>query len=207
MSAEECTFANKKSNSDFFLSNNFTFQQIAWWSGYYRSCTACKHTLGVRFRAVSTVIYEICPKESPCVSEEAVCDPSTVLSCWIFPVNSVSITPLLSAPLHQPVPTLLPVLYQDLWCMHALGLVWEKGRKGERDERGIGRGVKGRGVSWLFVLHCSHPCDQSREETCRALLQERHVVWFFKGAYNLKNQPLCFSSRMNTYNWVHNMIK
>lgn len=38
--------------------------------------------------------------------------------------------------------------------------------------------MKGRGVSWLFVLHCSHPCDQSREETFRALLQERHVVVF-----------------------------
>lgn len=43
-------------------------------------------------------------------------------------------------------------------------------KKAERDDRGIGRGVKGRGVSWLFVLHCSHPCDQSREETFRALL-------------------------------------
>lgn len=98
----------------------------------------------------------------------------------------------------SPLPLLL-VLYQDLWwCMHALELVWGQGRKGERDERGIGRGVKGRGVSWLFVLHCSHPCDQSREETFRALLQERHVVCFFKGEYNLKNSPLCFASRMNT---------
>lgn len=66
----------------------------------------------------------------------------------------------------------------------------QRQRERERDDRGIGRGVKGRGVSWLFVLHCSHPCDQSREETFRALLQERHVVWvfflfFIKGEYEL----------------------
>lgn len=109
---------------------------------------------------------------------------SVILSFWIFPVSTTKHPP--PPLLHQPVPSLLPMLYQDLWCMHALGLVWGEGRKGERDERGIGRGVKGRGVSWLFVLHCSHPCDQSREETFRALLQERHVVWFFKGEYNLK---------------------
>lgn len=115
------------------------------------------------------------------------------------------------------------MLYYDLWwCMHALGLVWEEGRAGEMDERGTGRGVKGRGVSWLFVLHCSHPCDQSREETFRALLQERHVVFFFflsyffislylfiyllrkKGSTTLKkNQLLYFASRMTSYNRFH----
>lgn len=57
-----------------------------------------------------------------------------------------------------------------------------------RDDRGIGKVVKRRGVSWLFVLHCSHPCDQSREETFRALLQERHVVGFFlKGSTTSKS--------------------
>lgn len=93
------------------------------------------------------------------------------VSFWIFPVK----------PPPKPIRSPLPMLfYQDPWCMHALGLVWGEGRKGERDERRIGRVVKGQGVSWLFVLHCSHPCDQSREETFRALLRERHVVGFLK---------------------------
>lgn len=58
--------------------------------------------------------------------------------------------------------------------------------------------MKGRGVSWLFVLHCSHPCDQSREETFRALLQERHVVCFFiKGSTTSKSAfVLCFKEEL-----------
>lgn len=143
------------------------------------------HLLGAKFRAdvpVWETIHEICLKETPDVSEEAVCDPLTVFPSEYF----LWVLWAPATPLTNPSCPRSPMLYQDLWCMHALGLVWGEGRKGERDERGIGRGVKGWGVSWLFVLHCSHPCDQSREETFRALLQERHVVWFFKGEYNLK---------------------
>lgn len=130
---------------------------------------------------IQETIYEICLKETTGGSEEAVCDPLTVFPSEYF-LRILCAPPTPHTSPSRPV----PMLYQDLWCMHALGLVWEEGKKGERDDRGIGRGVKGRGVSWLFVLHCSHPCDQSREETFRALLQERHVVWFFKGEYNLK---------------------
>lgn len=112
---------------------------------------------------------------------------STVSGTWVRSSHCVNSCEYFLWIPPQPIPSLLPVLYQDLWCMHALGLVWGEGRKGERDERGIGRGVKGRGVSWLFVLHCSHPCDQSREETFRALLQERHVVGFLKGSTTSKS--------------------
>lgn len=117
----------------------------------------------------------------------------------------------LQIPWTSPLPV-LPLLHRDLWwCMHALGLVWEDGREGERDESRIGKRVKGQGVSWLFVLHCSHPCDQSREETFRALLQERHVVFFLsflkknkkRGGGNYRGVrpqilPMFFTFRINT---------
>ena len=151
---------------------------------------------GARFRADSGVYIWNMSKGNPWWIWGSCLWSSHCVSFWIFSCE------------HLPPPavlSLLPMLYQDLWCMHALGLVWGEGRKGEQDERGIGRGVKGRGVSWLFVLHCSHPCDQSREETFRALLQERHVVWFFKGEYNLKINlcalPLGWTHKTGLIKW------
>lgn len=149
--------------------NNITLHQI------YPSCTACEPAVGARISAgLGGNIWNMC-EGRPWWSWG-----SSLWSSHGFLQNIFcEFWEYLQPPTpQQPVLSLLPMLYQDLWCMHALGLVWGEGRKGARDDRGIGRGVKGRGVSWLFVLHCSHPCDQSREETFRALLRERHVVFF-----------------------------
>lgn len=68
-------------------------------------------------------------------SEESLCDPDWIL-CTLFPVNSFNTNTSTLSPRQSKLPPLHPVLYQEPWCMHALGLVWGEGRKGER-ERGM----------------------------------------------------------------------